>query len=423
MHKKEWVMFRFVHTADIHLDSPLKSLAIKETDAALLVENATRQSFIRTIDLCIEEQVDALIIAGDVYDGELRSMKTAEFFTSEMRRLVNASIQVFMVKGNHDAESKVTRTLQLPDGVHVFSTRGDSVILEEKGIALHGVSFSNQKIPDSLLPSYPPPKAGYRNIGILHTSLAGSSLHDTYAPCSLQDLYDMGYDYWALGHIHKRAAYEEAACKVVMPGNPQGRHINESGKKSVTYVTIPDEGEIIIEERISSIVQFERLAIDISAANTWQEFSSLCKQALRQAKQTAETPYIIVRVTLCGTSPMAAMLRRDGERTLAQLRDNAAEVGSILIEQCDYDCHVPMIETKSVSIDPVVELHKLMTQPEFHDDAIMTELRNQLQQLQAKLPHELRDNFSSDNTGLIQGYIMTGAKDIMAHLEVSEREE
>ena len=134
-------MFRFVHTADVHLDSPLRSLAIKDPEASDLVANATRQSFSNTIDLCLDEKVDALIIVGDLYDGELRSMKTAEFFSSEMRRLVEADIQVFIIRGNHDAESRITRELQLPDGVHVFSSRGGSVILEDKNVELHGVSF------------------------------------------------------------------------------------------------------------------------------------------------------------------------------------------------------------------------------------------------------------------------------------------
>lgn len=115
-------MFRFVHTADIHLDSPLRSLALKDPDAGALVANATRQSFSKTIELCLNEEVDALIISGDLYDGELRSMKTAEFFSSEMRRLVEANIQAFIIRGNHDAESRITKELQLPDGVHVFQS-------------------------------------------------------------------------------------------------------------------------------------------------------------------------------------------------------------------------------------------------------------------------------------------------------------
>ena len=69
--------FRFVHTADIHLDSPLKSLALRHPKLGELIGNATRQAFVRIVDLCLEEQVDAMLLAGDLYDDKQTSMKTA----------------------------------------------------------------------------------------------------------------------------------------------------------------------------------------------------------------------------------------------------------------------------------------------------------------------------------------------------------
>lgn len=143
-------MFRFIHTADIHLDSPLLSLALKEPEAAQLVANATRQTFSNTIDLCLAEEVDALLIAGDLYDGALRSMKTAAFVTSELRRATEAGVNVFLIRGNHDAESKITRHLELPDGVHLFSRRGEAVPIPERDVVMHGMSFAKPAAPDSL---------------------------------------------------------------------------------------------------------------------------------------------------------------------------------------------------------------------------------------------------------------------------------
>ncbi len=104
-------MFRFVHTADLHLDAPLRSLALKDEDLADLVGNATRHALERIVDLCLEESVDALLIAGDLYDGDLRSMKTAAFLVSEMERLQRAGVSVFMIRGNHDAESVLAQTI------------------------------------------------------------------------------------------------------------------------------------------------------------------------------------------------------------------------------------------------------------------------------------------------------------------------
>lgn len=135
-------MFRFIHTADIHLDSPLLSLALREPEAAALVANATRQSFEATVDLCLAERVDALLISGDIYDGSQHSMKTAGFLASQMRRLTEADIKVFIIRGNHDSLAKITKQLQLPPGVHVFGARAAAVPLEDKHVVIHGISFA-----------------------------------------------------------------------------------------------------------------------------------------------------------------------------------------------------------------------------------------------------------------------------------------
>ena len=232
--------FRFVHTADVHLDSPLQTLAMKDAEVAEVVANATRKAFSNTIDLCIEERVDALLIAGDLYDGKLKSMKTAAFFTNEMRRVTEAEISVFIIRGNHDAESRITKHLIIPEGVHVFTGRGEAIAIKETGVVVHGISFAKPHVPDSLLAKFSPIVDDAINIGMLHTSLVGSSEHDVYSPCSVQQLKDHGYDYWALGHIHKREIHAQAPQAIVMPGIPQGRHINEAGAKSVTYVEITE---------------------------------------------------------------------------------------------------------------------------------------------------------------------------------------
>lgn len=246
--------FRFVHTADIHLDSPLRSLALRNPELAELVGDASRQAFIAVVDLCLAEQVDALVIAGDLYDGDQTSMKTARFLGSQMTRLHQAGIRVYVIRGNHDAMSRITKQLVLPDTVTIFGGRCQSVIQPGAGVdvAFHGLSFANPKAPESLLPKYAAPQEGAANIGIMHTSLAGSPAHDVYAPCSVAELNGHGFDYWALGHIHVRQVHSGAST-LVMPGIPQGRDINEAGQKSVTLVTIRDDHSVETEERLTSV--------------------------------------------------------------------------------------------------------------------------------------------------------------------------
>ena len=252
--------YRFVHSADVHLDSPLRSLALRDPRLAELVGNASRQVFSRIVDLCLDEQVNALLLAGDLYDGEQTSMKTARFLAEQLRRLDAAGIKVFIIRGNHDALSKITKELVLPENVHLFGGRADAIEIPrdrgERPIAIHGLSFAKPQAPESLLAKYRPPVAGAINIGLMHTSLDGSPPHDVYAPCSTADLLASGFRYWALGHIHKRST-TEGPCAVVMPGIPQGRDVGEHGPKSVTLASVLDDGSITMEERIVSLAQFE----------------------------------------------------------------------------------------------------------------------------------------------------------------------
>ncbi|MGC0321106.1 DNA repair exonuclease SbcCD nuclease subunit [Bradyrhizobium sp. USDA 326] len=257
--------YRFVHAADVHLDSPLRSLALRDGRLADVIGNATRGAFVRIIDLCLEEQVDALLIAGDLYDGEQTSMKTARFLAEQFRRLDAVGIKVFIVRGNHDAISKITKELVLPDSVKVFTGRAEAVEINRAPgctpIVIHGLSFAQPHAPESLLGRYKPAIEGAVNIGVLHTSLGGALGHDLYSPCTIADLTATGFRYWALGHVHKRSVIE-GACAIVMPGMPQGRDISEAGPKSVTLVIIEDDRSIHIEERTTSIAQFERVLVD-----------------------------------------------------------------------------------------------------------------------------------------------------------------
>lgn len=126
--------FSFIHAADIHLDSPLSGLSAYEGAPVDLLRNAPRAAFSNLIDEAIRERVDSMVIAGDLYDGAWRDFNTGLFFSREMGRLKWEEIPVFIVHGNHDAESELTKQLTLPDNVTVFSTRkAESKPLEHLG--------------------------------------------------------------------------------------------------------------------------------------------------------------------------------------------------------------------------------------------------------------------------------------------------
>jgi exonuclease SbcD len=340
-------MFRFIHTADLHLDAPLKSLALKDEELSELVGNATRRALERIVDLCLEEKVDALLIAGDLYDGDMRSMKTAAFLVSEMERLHAADINVFMIRGNHDAESVLTRELEFPSNVHVFSGHGGTVELPERGVAVHGVSFSRPQAPESLLPKYKPPVPGLFNIGLLHTSLAGAAGHDTYSPCSVSDLQAHGFDYWALGHVHARQVHTEAP-HVVMPGMPQGRDIGEAGPKSVTLATVQD-GIVSLEERVTSEVEFAREAVALDGIDDWRDALEAIDAVLDSAAMSMSR-HSVLRLELSGQTPLAWRLRRDSDLLLEQVSNRARGKGSVWIDKIVHSQEPP---SQSVQREPI----------------------------------------------------------------------
>ncbi len=330
--------YRFVHAADIHLDSPLRSLALRDPGLADVIGNATRRAFIRIIDLCLDEQVDALLLVGDLYDGNQTSMKTARFLAEQIRRLHEASIRAFIIRGNHDALSRITKELTFPNTVKVFGGRAEIVeIVRHKGdipVAIHGLSFAQPHAPESLIVKYKPAVEGAINIGLLHTSLAGASGHDLYAPCSLADLEATGFNYWALGHIHKRAVVEDR-CAIVMPGMPQGRDINEAGAKSVTLVTIADDRSIRIEERITSVAQFERVCVDVTNIDEWTALVRELGRSVKQAWNGVSSKQLVARLCLTGTTPLAWRIRSDLDLLKTELDHRASIIGACWIEKLE----------------------------------------------------------------------------------------
>ena len=212
---------KFVHAADIHLDSPLKGLSRYEGAPVAEVRGATRRALENLVDLCLAEGAAFLLLAGDLYDGSWKDYSTGLFFASQMSRLRAGGVRVFMIRGNHDAASKITQSLRWPDNVPELSVRrAETVVVEDLGVAIHGQGFATKAVTDDLAAQYPSRVDGAFNIGLLHTSVTGREGHESYAPCKLETLFGKGYDYWALGHVHQR----EVLCEnpwVVFPGNLQ----------------------------------------------------------------------------------------------------------------------------------------------------------------------------------------------------------
>ena len=393
--------FRFMHSADLHLDSPLKSLAMRDPALADLIGNATRRAFISIVRLCLDEQVDALLLSGDLYDGEQTSMKTARFLADQIDLLHQAGVQVFIIRGNHDALSKITKELAFPQSVTLFASRASVMPIERaRGalpIAIHGISFANPHAPESLLAKFRPPIEGAVNIGLLHTSLGGAAGHDPYAPCDVAELQRMGFRYWALGHVHGRSELK-GQTTIVMPGMPQGRDIGEAGAKSVTLVTVGDDGSITIEERHTSVAQFERITIDLAGVEDWRDMAAALGTRLGQARDAVVSEHLVARLRLTGITPLAWRLRRDMDLLRTEAARQAEATGKTWIDKVEVECqpaHAMLAATDFAAADPLDELRRLMGDV-VGDDAYRAEIAEIAEELRAQLPQECRSILGTD---------------------------
>lgn len=345
-------MTKILHTADIHLDSPLRSLALRDPELFDMVQAATRGAFRRIVDIALDAGAAALLISGDLFDGAARSAQTAAFLISELDRLRAAEVRVFYIKGNHDAENPLTGETALPANVHVFDGRGGKVALADD-IWIHGVSYAGRAAPESLLPKFPAPVPDAVNIAMLHTSLAGAAGHDTYAPCTPGELAAMAFDYWALGHVHRRQIHGTDPL-VVMPGCPQGRDIGETGPKSATMITVGSG--LGIAEVPTSGVEFLHRAVALDDLERDDEIRDRLRQDLSgcAARLTSDTG--ILRLTLTGTTPRHWQILRDREQWRDSARRIARETGRLWLESLELDLAGPAAPKVSASD----ELEQLM---------------------------------------------------------------
>ena len=311
---------RFLHAADIHLDSPLRGLERYEGAPVEEIRSATRRAFDNLVELATEEEVDFVLLVGDLYDGDWKDYNTGLYFVERMGRLREAGIRVFIVAGNHDAASQITRHLRLPDNVTLFSTRKPQrVVLEDLNVRICGQGFATRAVTDDLSEAYPQGDPQLFNIGLLHTCLDGKPGHEPYAPCSVDGLRSKGYQYWALGHVHKREEVSQDPW-IVFPGNIQGRHIRESGPKGCTLVTVENQEIAEVEHRDLDVMRWSLCELDVSASETMDDIYEQVREGLQSALDSAEGRPVAARLILQGACSAHSTLHAGRERWTQEYR-------------------------------------------------------------------------------------------------------
>lgn len=339
---------KFLHAADLHIDSPLKGLEAYEGAPLERLRGATRAAMENLVDVAIHAEVDFVLIAGDLFDGEWRDMQTGLWTAGQFRRLAEHQIRVFLIWGNHDAPSVVCRKIRWPENVRLFAHEmAETVELDELGVAIHGQSFSTQAVPEDLTEQYPEPISNRFNIGLLHTSLSGQSVHDTYAPTTAAILASRGYDYWALGHIHQTEVISESP-HIIMAGNTQGRHVNESNAKGCYLVQVEDNRVQTVEFHPVDVLRWHHVSVNVEALEesitTIDDLVDAIRSCLADQHATDEHRLSAVRLTIEGRTSLHETLttRQGRESFIAEVHNAANSLGDVWMEQIRIKTHPPL---------------------------------------------------------------------------------
>jgi exonuclease SbcD len=378
---------RLLHLSDLHLDSPMRGLSAHE-GAPDTAASCTREAFAAAVRFALEEDVGLMVIAGDVYDGDWQDVSTGIFFARQLAQLRDGGIPVVVISGNHDAASRITRRVTLPQGTTVLSTkRPQTVPFPELGVVVHGQGFATRAVTENLAAGYPPAAPDMINVGLLHTSLTGHPSHDSYAACSPQDLERLGYDYWALGHIHIRGR----ACDgppAFYAGCVQGRSVRESGPHGGLVVELERGEEPRVEPVNFDVLRWSTTEIDCTAVETLDELLNRARSALTDVLSEAGGLPVACRVRLTGRTSLHSWLLAEREELRAELVLAANDVAPDRLWLGGLSTATTPPTTGAVARDPelVGALEAVVA-----DERTGEELDSALEGLMARIPNELSD--------------------------------
>jgi DNA repair protein SbcD/Mre11 len=411
--------FKFLHTADIHLDSPLRGLSRYEGVPVEQVRLATRAALTNLVDYALEEDVAFMVIAGDLFDGSWDDFSTGLYFCGAMRRLKDAGISVYIAYGNHDAESLQTKRLPLPDNVRVFSAKApETFINEATGAALHGQSYKSRDPGGDLSAAYPAAVEGRLNIGVLHTALEGGRPpHAAYAPCSPGQLATKGYDYWALGHVHTHEVVS-AAPYIVFPGNLQGRNIRECGPKGALLVNVENAAVTDVSFAACDAVRWAQVAVDVSDCTGLHEVETRARDALAATlREEAEGRPLVVRVTLRGRTALhGELVQRHGV-----LREDVRALATGISDQLWVEkvgLSTELLTDEAASAPEVDEITELLEEG-VADPQLGAHLAEDFGQLFGRIPPDLAEEselLTLARSGQFEGLLRDAAAAVRARL-------
>jgi DNA repair exonuclease SbcCD nuclease subunit len=305
---------RFIHAADLHLDSPFVGIGTLREGFAETMRDASLEAWDALIDCCLEEEAEFLVLSGDLFDRADGTPRGRSRVRRGIERLRGAGIHVFVVHGNHDPLSGRSPLAGL-EGVHVFRKdvpTSEMLDLPAGPVTVHGVSFGKREVTENLALKFARGDAPGLHVGILHCSLGEREGHGTYAPCTVADLIAARMDYWALGHIHAYAE-EHAEPPIIYAGTLQGRSPKPGERGPHGAVVVEFEGDRVLEHRRVELdrVRFEAVEVPIEGLEDEADLERALRSAAAAVVAQADGRVVLLRATLTGRGPLHELLVRD----------------------------------------------------------------------------------------------------------------
>lgn len=299
--------FSFIHCADVHLGAPVRGLGLMPDSLRERLLDAPGEAFARIVTAALDHEVDALIVAGDLFDASERNLRAQVRLRDELVRLDEAGIRTYIAAGNHDPLGSLGSGILLPDSVHLFGSGVEGVPLRRGSTDLamvYGVSYPKPAVHRSLAADFPAQPAGPFNIAVLHTNVGDREDYAAYAPCRLSDLESKSFDYWALGHVHTRETLRSSRPVVHYPGNPQALHTGEPGARGASLVRVSDGGRVEIEAVWTDTARWHRHRTSIAGMGNVDELVGAYAELAGELRSTAPDRMHLVRWTLHGAGSL-----------------------------------------------------------------------------------------------------------------------
>lgn len=239
---------KFLHIADVHLDSPFLGLSFLPSELFGQIKNAIQLSFEKAVNFAIDHDVDLVLLAGDTFDSIHPTPQSKIFFANQIKRLVDRQIQVVMVLGNHDYSQIDDLLLNESPYFKIIGSNEqieqvDFMTKSQYKYRVVGFSYQHNHITEDIIAKYPPKSTSIYTIGLAHAGMKQSSVdQNNYAPFTLNEVKDLNYDYFALGHIHLRQVLSQEPW-IVYSGNLQGRHVNEKDAKGFYFGQVDEHSQ------------------------------------------------------------------------------------------------------------------------------------------------------------------------------------